>query len=69
MIELEKFVGNKVHIECTDGKIYEGVVDMFSDATDNIEPEEDGIGICIDPKQKGGIFLYQSDIKNIEIID
>ena len=70
MVEIEKFVGKTVTIECTDGMVFDNYyVDCFTDAYDNYEPNEDSIDIL---KYKGamdGIILYRSEIKSIVIVD
>ena len=68
-MNLEEYVGNNVNITTADGKEYKNYyVAMFSDATDNVEPNEDCIGLKEREDSDGGIILYQSEIKSIEII-
>lgn len=69
-MNLEEFVGKNVNITTTDGKEYNHFyVAMFWDYTDNVETEEDSIGLKKNESSDGGIILYQSEIKNIEIVE
>jgi hypothetical protein len=53
---------------CNDGTAYNNYyVFGFSDAYDNYFPEEDSIDIMKSKDAHGGISLYESDIKSIEL--
>lgn len=70
MIEIEKYVGKTVTIECSDGAIFENYyVDCFTDAYDNYEPNEDSIDILKHKGESDGTVLYRSEIKSIIIVD
>ena len=68
MFNLEQFRGRYVNIMCNDGTAYNNYyVFGFSDAYDNYFPEEDSIDIMKSKDAHGGISLYESDIKSIEL--
>lgn len=67
-MDLNFFVGKIVNIECNDGTKYEGyIVDCFTDAYDNYEPEENSIDILKSENAQEGITLYENEIKNIVV--
>lgn len=66
MIDLEKYLYKNVKIVNSSGIEYNGFVEMFSSADDSGD-KEDSIGIMINKTNKGGIGLYASEIKSIEI--
>lgn len=69
-MNLEKFVGKSVNITTTSGKEYKNFyVAIFWDYTDNVETNEDSIGLKENEISDGGIVLYQSEIKSIEIVE
>lgn len=70
MLNLGAYVNKKVNIECYDGDRYEKYyVYGFTIWYDNDDREEDSIDIIADENSDSGITLYESEIKNIEIVE
>lgn len=69
-MDLENFVGHNVNVVTSDGKELKNYyASFFSDASDNVEPDEDCIGLKKSSDESDGIILYQSEIKGIKIVD
>ncbi len=70
MSDLQRYVGNYVNIECNSGEKYEKYyVCDFTIWYDNDDREEDSIDLLKNKEDNGGIALYASEIKSIEIVD
>lgn len=66
---LLNFLWKKVNIVCKDGRKFEGYrVVAYDDKYDNVEPDEDGIGIVCDLNDDFGVEIYESEIESIEIV-
>lgn len=73
-MNLFDYLWKRVKIECVNGRIYKGYyvtaycsADDNIDAEDDIERNEESIGIKSDKSSKSGIELYKSEIKAIEL--
>ena len=69
MIDIKEYLGKYVNVECYDGRKYSNYYAIgFSPAYENDEVNEDSLDLL---KRKegggGGVFLYQSEIKSIEV--
>lgn len=70
MLNLESYVNKKVNVECYDGGKYEKYyVYGFTIWYDNDDREEDSIDIMVNENSNGGVTLYASEIKSIEIVE
>ena len=68
-MKLSNCLWKKVDIKCIDGKLYKGYyVVAYNDKYDNIDENEDSIGIKPSKTSKSGIELFESQIKDIEIV-
>lgn len=64
------FLGKKVNIKCKDGREFlDYLVVAYDDRFDNVEPDEDGIGIMKNIDDNHGIEIYESEIKSIEAVN
>jgi hypothetical protein len=71
MIELEKYEGERVDIECKDGRTFKDyLVYGYTEPEDNFaafEKEMGSIDLQKDINDNFGISLYADEIKSIEI--
>lgn len=63
----------RVRVLTTDGKVYFGTINDVCEAYDNYDPDDPDTlnedGICLKTDDHGGPFLYQSDIKEITLLN
>ena len=69
-MNLSHYLWKKVNIRCKDGRFFsEHYVVAYDDRYDNVEPDEDGIGIVKNKDDNYGVEIYESEIESIEIVD
>ena len=70
VMNLSHYLWKKVNIRCKDGRFFsEHYVVAYDDRYDNVEPDEDGIGIVKNKDDNYGVEIYESEIESIEIVD
>lgn len=68
-MNLRDYLWKKVNIKCKDGRqFHDYLVDAYDDRYDNVEPDEDGIGIVKNEDDDHGIEIYESEIESIEVV-
>lgn len=68
-MNLRDYLWKKVNIKCKDGREFsDHLVVAYDDRYDNVEPNEDGIGIMKNKDDDYGIEIYESEIESIEIV-
>lgn len=68
-MNLQNFLWKKVNVKCKDGKEYINYfVVAYDDKYDNVDQNEDSIGIQKNPKDNFGIEIFESEIEHIELI-
>ena len=69
-MKLLDYLWKKVNIKCKDGKEYHNCyVVAYDDKYDNVDQNEDSIGIKHDKKDNYGVEMFESEIEPIEIVD
>ena len=69
-MNLSHYLWKKVNIRCKDVRFFsEHYVVAYDDRYDNVEPDEDGIGIVKNKDDNYGVEIYESEIESIEIVD
>lgn len=69
-MKLLEYLWKKVNIKCKDGKEYHNCyVVAYDDKYDNVDQNEDSIGIKHDKKDNYGVEIFESEIEFIEIVD
>ncbi len=68
-MELERFEGSYVNIECFDGRAFDHwYVYAYSDKYDNPDKDEDSIDILKEEDDNSGVTLFSSEIKSIVFV-
>ena len=73
MISLHTYDGEKVRVKTVSGYTFVGVVEAVCDAADNYDEDDpeslNEDSICLNTDGDGGPLIFQSDIKEITLLN
>lgn len=68
VLKLWEYLGKKIRLIDTDGRVFEGRCNGYTQALDN-EPEVASVSIKTEPGADYAYEIYENEIKSIEIIE